>query len=143
MSRSADGKAPLAAMLAKARRSLAAAEAHLERGEPEFASGRAYYAVFHAMQAALLTKGLTFAKHSGVISAFAQHFLKTDFLPREFGPMVQRLRRDRETGEYSYLESITRAAAERNHADAERIVAAVARLIKAAEKGPCSSSTTR
>ena len=131
MSRAANGKAPLGAMLAKARRSLAAAEAHLERGEHDFASGRAYYAVFHAMQAALLTKGLTFAKHSGVISAFAQRFLKTDLLPREFGPMVQRLRRDRETGEYSYLESITRAAAERDRADAERIVVAVESLVAA------------
>jgi uncharacterized protein (UPF0332 family) len=136
VSRSANGKAPLAAMLAKARRSLTAAESHLERGEYEFASGRAYYAVFHAMQAALLTKGLTFAKHSGVISAFAQHFLKTDLLPREFGPMVQRLRRDRETGEYSYLESITRAEAKQDCADAAKIVAAVEHLLRLVAGGP-------
>jgi hypothetical protein len=126
-------KAPLAAMLEKARRSLAAASAQLERGEPEFASGRAYYAVFHAMQAALLTQGLTFAKHSGVISAFAQHFLKTDRLPREFGPLIQRLRKDREVGEYSYLETVTRAAAERNCADAGKIVNAVETYLRRTE----------
>lgn len=39
--------------------------------------GRAYYAFFYAASALLLTKGLSRSKHSGVISSFRQHFVKT------------------------------------------------------------------
>ncbi|MBI1852334.1 MAG: HEPN domain-containing protein [Planctomycetes bacterium] len=52
------------------------------------------------MNAALLTKGLTFSKHSGVIAAFSQHLVKTGIIPREVGRKLTRLRRDREIGDY-------------------------------------------
>jgi len=85
----------LKAMLDKGERSLRAAEDHLAKGDFDFASSKAYYAVFHLMQAALLTRGKTYAKHAGVISGFSEQFIKTGTFPSEFGETIQRLRKDR------------------------------------------------
>lgn len=63
-------------IIEKSFRTLRSSRNALEDGDFETASSRAYYAVFHIMQATLLTKGLTFSKHSGVIGAFSQYFIK-------------------------------------------------------------------
>lgn len=57
-------------LLDKAERSLAAAEHLLLEGFPEFAAGRSYYAMFYATEALLLSRDLSFSKHSAVITAF-------------------------------------------------------------------------
>jgi len=71
-------------------------------------SSRAYYAVFHIMQAALLTKNLTYKKHSGVISAFSKQFIKTGIFPKEFARYIKSLRSDRETSDYSLYWLLTK-----------------------------------
>lgn len=45
-------------------------------GHPNAAVSRAYYAMFHAAEAILLTKDMKFKKHSAVISAFNRVFCK-------------------------------------------------------------------
>ena len=62
-------------IIQKANRSLAAAERLVQKGDNDFASSRAYYAVFYGMQATLLTKNLSASKHSGTIHLFNQHFI--------------------------------------------------------------------
>lgn len=49
--------AQIKAMLEKAQRSLSVARAHLDSGDFDFASGRAYYAAFYCMEAVLLAIG--------------------------------------------------------------------------------------
>jgi len=68
-------------LLEKADRSLAAAERLLTEGFPDFAAGRSYYAMFYATEALLLSHDLSYSKHSAVITAFGQHFVKTGVLP--------------------------------------------------------------
>jgi len=92
----------LGAMIEKGERALQAAKDHLSKSDADFASSKAYYAVFHLMQAILLTKGLTFSKHAGVISGFSEHFIKSGIFPSEFGGIIQKLRKDRELGDYGY-----------------------------------------
>lgn len=43
---------------------------------PNAAVSRAYYAMFHAAEAVLLTRELKFKKHSAVIGAFNKEFVK-------------------------------------------------------------------
>ena len=69
------------AYLAKAAESLRAARLLAEERLPEFAASRAYYAMFYVTEALLLGEGLSFSKHSAVISSFGQHFAKTERLP--------------------------------------------------------------
>jgi uncharacterized protein (UPF0332 family) len=93
-------------MLQKAGRSLKAAGQHINEGDYDFASSRAYYAAFYALQAVLLTRSLSFSKHAGVISAFNQHFVKQDVFPKEFSRFISRLSRERQTGDYEFNLSI-------------------------------------
>ena len=96
----------LQAMVCKAQRALKAAETHLAQGDPDFASSKAYYAVFHLMQAALLTQGKTYSKHAGVIRGFSEHFVRPGMFPSECGGAIQRLREGRGLGDYGYQLSV-------------------------------------
>jgi len=90
-------------MIKKANETLEDAEILFSKNRFNSSSSRAYYAIFHIMQAALLTKNLTYKKHSGVISAFSQQFIKTGIFPKKFVRYIKSLRSDRETGDYSYM----------------------------------------
>lgn len=48
------------------------------------AVNRAYYAIFYAANALLATEGLERSKHSAVIAAFRERFVKTGRIEREF-----------------------------------------------------------
>ena len=62
-------------LIEKAKRSVEAAKRLLDSGDYDFSVSRAYYAMFYC--ALLLTKDLSFSKHSAVIAAFGKHFVKT------------------------------------------------------------------
>lgn len=117
------------AIMEKAHRSLKDAKILLAEGGYGSASSRAYYAVFHLLQACLLTKGLTYSKHSGVISGFSQHFLKTKIFPKEFAKDIDRLREDREIGDYDYHTTITKEKATQDVEIAENIGGALKKYL--------------
>ncbi|MEM7587934.1 MAG: HEPN domain-containing protein [Acidobacteriota bacterium] len=71
-------------LLAKADRAVLAAQALLETVGPEFAAGRAYYAMFYVAEALLHEQGLQFSKHSAVHAAFGREFAKTGRLDYKF-----------------------------------------------------------
>lgn len=52
---------------------------------------RAYYSVFYAMRAFLATVNKDSSKHSGVISFFNQHFIKTKIVPEVNFKAIQSL----------------------------------------------------
>ena len=120
----------LKAMIEKADRSLRAAKEHLEKRDADFASSKAYYAVFHLMQSALLTKGKTYSKHAGVIGGFSEHFIKAGIFPTNFGESIQRLRKDRELGDYGYQISLSLEESSRDVKTACRIVDALLKYLK-------------
>ena len=69
------------ALLTKAKRDLEFARQIDVAKYPEYVAGRAYYAMFHAAEAALLRLGLRYSKHSAVHAAFGKHLVKTGRLP--------------------------------------------------------------
>ncbi len=71
-------------LLGKAERSLRAAETLMRDDDAEFACGRVYYAMLHTAQALLRERGVQYRRHSGVHSAFGQHFAKTGRLDPKF-----------------------------------------------------------
>lgn len=73
-----------AALLHKAEDSLKAARLLAEKGFYDFAASRAYYAMFYAAQAFLLQDSAAFSKHSAVIAAFGQRFVKTGLVSERF-----------------------------------------------------------
>lgn len=71
-------------LLEKASRAIRAAETLLREGDADFASGRAYYAMFYAVQALLVERGLRFRKHGSVHGAFGQEFVKTGLFDAKY-----------------------------------------------------------
>jgi uncharacterized protein (UPF0332 family) len=67
----------------KAIRSIDAARRNFDDKDYDFASSRAYYAAFYVMQAALLTKGLSFSKHIRTHSFFSDSNLQILFNQEE------------------------------------------------------------
>ena len=59
-------------LIKEATTSLDAARLLRKGGFYGFSASRAYYAMFYAAEAILLSKDLTFSKHAGVISAFGK-----------------------------------------------------------------------
>jgi len=93
------------------------------------ASSRAYYAAFHAISAALLSRGETYSRHGQVLGAFNRAFVHTGLLPREFTGLLTRLFENRQSGDYDVLPGVTETEARRDIADAQRIVEAVRRFL--------------
>ena len=67
---------------------LQSAQALLIDGHFRAANNRAYYAIFHAIRAALALKSVASSKHSGVISEFRRLFIKEGLLPVELSQMI-------------------------------------------------------
>lgn len=120
----------LKAMIGKSERTLRAAKEHLEKKDSDFASSKAYYAVFHLMQAALLTKGRSYSKHAGVISGFSEVFIRTGTFPAKFGEGIQRLRKDRELGDYGYQLNVTFEEASQDIETADGITSALLKYLR-------------
>jgi uncharacterized protein (UPF0332 family) len=91
----------------KANESLDASSELLEKHHEEFAVSRAYYAMFYVTEALLLTKNLVFAKHSGVIASFGQHFVKTGIFKVELREMLAKAFEDRTEGDYGMTDAFS------------------------------------
>jgi len=61
---------------------------------------RAYYAMFYAVLALLTSVGKGASKHSGVLTLFDEHFIKSDQLPREMSKAIHKAFELRQIGDY-------------------------------------------
>ena len=99
-------------LLQKAVSSLEAARVLLENGFPEFAASRAYYTMFYVAEAFLEGEGLSFSKHSAVISAFGQQFARTGRVPVEFHRNLITAEQIRLQGDYQSQGNVSSAQAQ-------------------------------
>lgn len=98
--------------LEKAERKLEVAEKLLRSEDYEDAVSRAYYAVFHAAQALLLTEGERAETHKGVVTLFGLLFVKTGKFKKDLGKYLADLKDKRESGDYEAFSYIDRETAE-------------------------------
>jgi len=68
---------------------------------------RAYYAMFYAALALLITVDKGSSKHQGVIALFDENFIKTNILPKEFGKLIHRAFEMRQAGDYRDMLIVT------------------------------------
>ncbi len=92
--------------LSKARRALASAKLLLDDGDVNGACNRAYYAMYDAAHAAIVisTENVNPAEiktHSGLISAFGLHLVKTKCLPAVLGRSLNQVERIRLLADYT------------------------------------------
>ncbi len=91
-------------LMAKARRAVASAQLLLTAGDEDGASNRAYYAMFDAARAALIASGIgepeSIRTHSGLITAFSLHLVKTGKVPLELGRAINKVEEIRLVADY-------------------------------------------
>jgi len=90
-----------------ARDSADAARLLLDAGYAGFSASRSYYAMFYIAEAFLLSRDLSFSKHSAVIAAFGLHFSKTGLVPREYQRYLTEAESLRHIGDYGERSSVT------------------------------------
>ena len=118
------------ALLKKAHRSLEAASRLLRDGDPDFAVSRAYYAMFYAAEALLLSRDLSFRSHAAVISAVGQHFAATGVLAKEHHQNFIAAQYARSAGDYWTEEQLSDADVAEHLRNAESLIAAIETLLK-------------
>ena len=95
----------------------------------DFSASRAYYVVFYAATALLLKDGLERGKHSGVIAAMHQRFVKTGKLSKELGRDLNWLFELRSVGDYGGVAHVSRTDAEQAIAVARQFLNTVQDLL--------------
>lgn len=110
--------------MSRARTELEVARLLTERGYPEQAASRAYYAAFYAADAALLHLGERRSSHSGVIAGFGRLVVKEGRFDPGTGALLHRLFELRSDADYE-SGTVTTEQVRNALASAERFVAAV------------------
>jgi hypothetical protein len=93
------------------------------------ACNRAYYAIFYAVSALLYAKGKTFGKHSAVLAAFRQHFIKAGEFDVRWSRTYERIMSHRNSSDYDIFTSFEKEQAVADITDAEEFVQEVAQWL--------------
>lgn len=110
-------------MLAKARQKLKTALTNLEHEEYDDSVSRSYYAVFHAISAMLMSKGLHFSSHAKTIGAFNKEFIKTKEISL-VSRTIEKLFSERQIGDYDIQSYLDADVAKEDLKEAKKIVTA-------------------
>ncbi len=115
-------KETISQIIAKSKGLLKSAQHSFGGGFYDDAISRAYYGVYHAITAILLTKGLSFSSHGQTIGAFNREFDKIGLLPKNSGEIVRHLFEARQSSDYDALSNVDKADAEQDLKDADMII---------------------
>jgi len=85
----------------------------LENGRFAASLNRAYYAMFHAATAALLSKDIKRRSHHGILSAFGEVFVRTGRLKPEFFQFFREAFERRQQSDYEPVVEVDRDIAQR------------------------------
>ena len=64
------------------------------------ANNRAYYAIFHAINAVHGLRGVAYKRHKDAIANFNKNYVKTEIFPRETGHMISKVELIRHASDY-------------------------------------------
>lgn len=79
----------------------------LSLGSIDGAVNRFYYAAFYAARALLASRELDSGRHSGVISLFQKHFVRSGVIERETAKALPRAFEKRQKGDYGDFSQVT------------------------------------
>ena len=116
--------------LMRARQAVTAGELAFEHDDYITTVNLAYYSIFYAANAMLSTKGLERSKHSAVIAAFRQYFVKTGIIEAEHSDNYGAAMEDRTEGDYDIEFALGAELAERDLERARRFLARIERALR-------------
>ena len=93
------------------------------------AVNRSYYAMFYCGLGLLASKGLGSSKHSGVLSLFSQHFVKTGMFSTESGRHLREAFELRQRCDYREFVEIEKEQAEEVIENAEKFIEESGRVL--------------
>lgn len=108
--------------LERARSALAEGEQLVEHQAPTGAVNRFYYAAFHAARALLALRELDSSRHSGVISLFQTHFVKSGEVPPETAKALPRAFEKRLKTDYADFATVTQNEAQQVRVEVQGFV---------------------
>jgi len=105
-------------------------EGLLEREQLPGALNRFYYAVFYAARALLATKELDSSKHSGIISLFQQHFVKTGLVGIEMARTLPHLFEKRRDADYEDFVCLSLTEVQTSKEESQRFIKECERVLQ-------------
>jgi uncharacterized protein (UPF0332 family) len=111
--------------LEKAKVCLSAAEELIAQGYCADSTNRLYYCIFHAMRVVLALDSFDSKKHSGVIAAFRQKYIKTRVLSKTFSKIIDDAFKVRGKCDYDDFYIVSKQDAEEQITNAKTFLAAV------------------
>jgi uncharacterized protein (UPF0332 family) len=116
-------------LIDKSERSIAAAKRLCDAGDYDFAVSRAYYSIFYVCEALLLKKSIRFSRHSALISAVFDHYVKSGELSKEFHKVLHRAFKLRQQGDYLSTSPFTKEVAEELISDVESSIMLATKIL--------------
>ena len=113
--------------LQTAKSDLKSARILLAAEEYKGANNRAYYAVFHAVNAVHALSGKAFKRHKDAIGNFNKNYIKTGIFPREIGRKISEAEEIRHASDYDDFYIAGREECERQVAAADELIQLVER----------------
>ena len=110
-----------------AKESLKSAKILLAAEEYKGSNNRAYYAIFHAINAVHALNGKSFKRHKDAIGNFNKDYVKTEIFPRELGRKIGEAEEIRHASDYDDFYIAIREETERQVMVAEEFLRLVER----------------
>ncbi|MGA2938195.1 MAG: HEPN domain-containing protein [Syntrophobacteraceae bacterium] len=122
-------------LLDKSLQSIRAAELLLKEGYFSFAASRAYYSMFYAVEALLLSRELSFSRHSGVITAFGKEFVKTGAFDSRFHRYLINAFELRNAGDYGAVQAVSEENARQVIEESRELLAVIDQFLEIERNG--------
>ena len=109
---------------------LKSAQILFKKGQFKDSLSRSYYAMFSAARSLLVMKELDSSKHSGVISLFNQHFVKTGMVSKEAGKILKEAKELRESSDYEDFYLVSKDDVTKQIENAKRFIDEAGRVLR-------------
>ncbi len=116
--------------LEEAEEKLDSAKLLLQNGYFKDAVSRAYYCMYNAARALLLTKDMSPKTHRGLISKFGEEFMKMENEAKNYAAILHKAEDMREMADYGVYKEISREMAENVVDDAELFLKKIREVLK-------------
>jgi uncharacterized protein (UPF0332 family) len=116
--------------LQTAKSDIKSAKTLLDINEYKGANNRAYYAIFHAINAVHAMDGEAYKRHKDVIGNFNKKYVKTEIFSKDMGRKIGQAEEIRHLSDYDDFYIASREESERQVAVAEEFVESVERYLE-------------
>ena len=114
----------------KAGDDLQASQLLLENNKLTQSINRSYYSIFHATRALLALESFDSRKHTGVISFFNKHFIKTGRLEKKYSSILMDAKDFRKDSDYDDVFVVSRDEAAKQLSDARAFIERIKSFIE-------------